>query len=130
MNSYNKLIHILVLITYLYLFRSPVGHILVLIVDLYLLRSPVGHILVLIAYLYLYLYGGVRRYYQGLKNCFFRPIFRRKIGFRLGWKQFWEEKIGSKKIGEKSKKNSRFFLYFPEKIRFFPKFLIFSLFFP
>ena len=39
---------------------------------------------------------------QGQKNRFFRPIFRRKIGFQLGWKRFWEVKIGSKKIGEKS----------------------------
>ena len=45
MNSYNKLIHILVLITDLYLFRSLVGHILVLIADLYLFISPVGHML-------------------------------------------------------------------------------------
>ena len=42
MNSYNKLIHILVLIANLYLFRSPIGYIFVLIADLYLLGSPVG----------------------------------------------------------------------------------------
>ena len=45
MNSYKKLIHILVLIADLYLFRSPVGFtelILILISNLYLFRSPVG----------------------------------------------------------------------------------------
>ena len=45
MNSYNKLIHILVLIADLYLFRTPVGVIeliLVLISDLYLFKSPVA----------------------------------------------------------------------------------------
>ena len=35
-----------------------------------------------------------------------------KIALRLGWKRFWEGKIGSKKIG----KNRRFF----GKIRYFP----------
>ena len=69
MNSYNKLIHIFVLIENLYLFKSLVGYILVLIADL-----PVGHILVLIADLPLrhilvlivdlYLYGGIRKDYR------------------------------------------------------------------
>ena len=47
-------------------------------------------------------------YKQGQKKYFFRPIFRRKIGFRLGWKRFWEGKIGSKQIGEKSGKIANF----------------------
>ena len=57
-------------------------------------------------------------YNQGLKNHFFRPIFRQKIGFRLGWKRFWEGKIVCKKIGEKSPIFHRFSRKnpnFPEK---------------
>ena len=54
MNSYNKLIHLLVLIADLYLFRFFVGNILVLIADLSLFRSPLRHILVLIADLCLF----------------------------------------------------------------------------
>ena len=67
MNSYNKLICLLVLITNLYLFRSPVGHILVLIAKLYWFRSPVGvieFILILILLVDLYLYRSTRRYYR------------------------------------------------------------------
>ena len=70
MNSYNKLIHILVLIADLYLFKSPVGvieFILVPIASLYLFRSSVGVtklILVPIADLYLFrsLVGSYRAY--------------------------------------------------------------------
>ena len=57
MNSYNKLIHLFVLIKNVYLFRSLVGYILVLITDL-----PVEHTLVLIVDLYLF--GGTRKYYR------------------------------------------------------------------
>ena len=67
MNSYNKLICLLVLITVLYLFKSPVGHILVLIEKLCLFRSPVGVIeliLILIILADLYLYRSTRRYYR------------------------------------------------------------------
>ena len=39
---------------------------------------------------------------QGTKNRFFRPIFRRKIGFRWEWIEISMEKIGWKKIGIKS----------------------------
>ena len=61
---------------------------------------------------------------QGPKNRFFRPIFRRKIGFRWWWKRFSGGKIFCKKIGKKSAKIADFsekIRYFPEKIRFFPK---------
>ena len=53
MNSYNKLIHTLVLIVDLYLFRSPVGVAEFILVRRYpyVLQS-------------LYLYGGTRRYYR------------------------------------------------------------------
>ena len=60
MNSYNKIIHILVFIANLYLFISPIRVtelVLVLIADLYLFISPVGVIeliLVPIADLYLF----------------------------------------------------------------------------
>ena len=67
MKSYNKLIHLLVLIADSYLFRSPVGHILVLITDLYLFRSPVGVIeliLILILLADLYLYRSTCKYYR------------------------------------------------------------------
>ena len=67
MNSYNTLICLLVLITVLYLFRSPVGHILELIEKLCLFRSPVGVtklILILILLVDLYLYKSTRRYYR------------------------------------------------------------------
>ena len=66
LNSYNELIHKLVLMADLYLFRSPVGHILVLIAKLYLFKFPVGVtelILILILLAYLYLYRGTRKYY-------------------------------------------------------------------
>ena len=39
---------------------------------------------------------------QGTKNRFFRPIFRRKIGFRWEWIEISMEKIGWEKIGIKS----------------------------
>ena len=64
MNSYNKLICLLALITDLYLFRSPVRHILVLIAKLCFFRSPVGVpklILILVLLADLYLYRGTRR---------------------------------------------------------------------
>ena len=74
MNSYNKLICLFVLITDLYLFRSPVGHILVLIAKLCLLRSFVGVtklILILILLTDLYFYRGTRRYH---KACTFTEV--------------------------------------------------------
>ena len=46
--------------------------------------------------------------YQGQKNRFFRPIFRRKIGFRWCWKRFSGGKIVCKKIGKKSGKIADF----------------------
>ena len=61
MNSYNKLIHILILIIDLYVLESPVGVtelILVFIADLYVFESPVGIIELI------YLYRGTRRYYR------------------------------------------------------------------
>ena len=65
MNSYNKLIHLLVLIENLYLFKFPVGYILVLIANLCLFRFPVGvRELILILLADLYLYRGTRRYYR------------------------------------------------------------------
>ena len=67
MNSYNKLICLLVLITVLYSFGSPVGHILVLTAKLCLFRSPVGVtelILILILLADLYLYRSTHRYYR------------------------------------------------------------------
>ena len=45
---------------------------------------------------------------QGQKNRFFRPIFRRKIGFRWCWKRFSGGKIVCKKIGKKSGKIADF----------------------
>ena len=39
---------------------------------------------------------------QGLKNRFFRLIYRRNISFRAASKRFLLEKIESKKIGKKS----------------------------
>ena len=45
---------------------------------------------------------------QGQKNRFFRPIFRRKIGFRWCWKRFSSGKIVCKKIGKKSEKIADF----------------------
>ena len=47
-------------------------------------------------------------FHQGLKNRFFRSIYRRKSGFQAASKKFALEKIRNKKIGEKSEKNSRF----------------------
>ena len=68
MNSYNKLIHILVLIANLYLLRFPLGStelILVLITDLYLIRSLLGISgLILVLITDLYLFRGIRRYYR------------------------------------------------------------------
>ena len=56
---------------------------------------------------------------HGQKNRFFRPIFRRKIGFRWCWKRFSGGKIGSKKIGEKSSIFPINTDFFSEKTRFF-----------
>ena len=67
MNSYNKLICLLVFITILYLFRSLVGHILEFIAKLRLFISSVGVtelILILIFLADLYLYRSTRRYYR------------------------------------------------------------------
>ena len=64
-NSYNKLIHLLVLIAKLYLFKFPVGYILVLIENLCLFRFPVEVTeLILILLADLYLYRGTHRYYR------------------------------------------------------------------
>ena len=52
-----------------------------------------------------------------IKKSFFMPICRQKIGFWLGWKQFWEEKIG-----EKSSIFRQFSDIFPKKSDFFPVF--------
>ena len=47
---------------------------------------------------------------QGTKNRFFRPIFRRKIGFRWEWIEISMEKIGIKSMifQKKNWKNSIF----------------------
>ena len=62
MNSYNKLIHILVLIADLYLFRYPIG-----VTDLILVRRYPLELQSL------YLYKGTRRYYRAY-TCTEEPV--------------------------------------------------------